>query len=99
MPRRTNNVKHPDRPGEQFLRRAQRSVIAGQRALIDRDTMLAAMFDRGYEQPELLSLLNDECDRAGVPQLTADAVQKAIRKVREAKAAADPRPGRVTTSP
>lgn len=89
MPRRANNAKSVHRPGEQFLRRAQRQVIAGQHALIDRDTMLAAMYDRGYEQPELLQLLNDECERAGVPLLTDDAVQKAIRKVRLAKAAAE----------
>lgn len=82
MPRRkaADTIVKPDPAAERQLRAAQRAVIRGTAAAQERNCLLARLFADGYTQPALTDLLNAEQKRAGLPPVTGDAVQKAIRR-------------------
>ena len=71
------NTKQADR-----LRTLQHTIIAGNRAMDERNALLLRMFDAGESQPDLVAVLNEVNREVKAPEITSDAIHRAVKRQR-----------------
>lgn len=86
MPRRAGTIFRPDRRAENSLVARQRQITKALRRAQDeqaeRDALAMRLFnERGYTQRRLAELLSVGSVSEGGPELTEDAVQKALSRM------------------
>jgi hypothetical protein len=64
------------------LQTLQHSIIAGNRAMDERNALLLRMFDTGESQPDLVEVLNEVNREVRAPEITSDAIHRAIKRQR-----------------
>lgn len=67
----------------QRLSALQRDVSRGNLAMIERNELMAEMFDRGCSQPQLVEIVNAAAVKVGDREITSGAIHRAIKRVKE----------------
>lgn len=66
----------------QQLEDLEEAIVAGQRALAERNRLLVALADAGHTSASLFHRINDRRTEIGAPLLSRDAIEAAIRRGR-----------------
>lgn len=66
----------------QQLEDLEEAIVAGQRALAERNRLLVALSQAGHTSASLFHRINDRRTEIGAPLLSRDAIEAAIRRGR-----------------
>lgn len=65
------------------LAHLQHTIVAGNRAMDERNRLLLTSFDAGSTQASLVEILNEVNRSVGESELTPDAIHRAVKRLRE----------------